>query len=189
MKRLTTGTAWLLIMFSATLAAVPRGIGATGTREGRDHEPAAAPARPFPPLAALYETQTLAEGDQTTAQGHTPLRWYLWRDDRRVETRTMCSAKSGRGIAGEASPRSRFFPTTGRSSTITRAISLPCKAVVVASSAIPYRSPGTRKRLTGSQLTHGTNGLGQGLSRHARRRLDGSALVTIDLASAVDRTA
>ncbi len=87
MKRLTTSTAWLLIVFSATLAAVPRGIGTT--RAGQGHDPTTAPATAFPPLAALYETQVLAEGDQTTAQGQTPLRWYLWRDDRRVETRTV----------------------------------------------------------------------------------------------------
>ncbi|MDQ3775010.1 MAG: hypothetical protein M3461_11940 [Pseudomonadota bacterium] len=62
---------------------------ATGTGEGHDHDPATAPARVFPPLAALYETEVLAEGDQTTAQGHTRLRWYLWRDDQRVETRTV----------------------------------------------------------------------------------------------------
>jgi len=45
---------------------------AIGTGEGNDHDPVAAPARAFPPLAALYETEVLADGDQTTAQGHTP---------------------------------------------------------------------------------------------------------------------
>ncbi len=89
MDRLKTTTAWLLIVLSATLPAVPRETGATGAGEGHDPDPTAAPARAFPPLAALYETQVLAEGDQTTAQGHTPLRWYLWRDDQRVETRTV----------------------------------------------------------------------------------------------------
>ena len=85
MKRLTTSTAWLLTVFSATLAAVPRGIGTTGAGQG----PARAAATAFPPLSALYETQVFAEGHQTTAQGQTPLRWYLWRDDQRVETRTV----------------------------------------------------------------------------------------------------
>ncbi|MGH8613612.1 MAG: hypothetical protein ACREYF_16750, partial [Gammaproteobacteria bacterium] len=61
---------------------------------GHEHAPAAASARPFPPLAALYETQVLAEGHQTTAQGQTPLRWYLWRDAHRVETRTVGGAFS-----------------------------------------------------------------------------------------------
>ena len=89
MDRLKTTTAWLSIVLSATLQGVPREMEATGTGEGHDHDPAAAPARAFPPLAALYETEMLAEGDQTTAQGHTPLRWYLWRDDQRVETRTV----------------------------------------------------------------------------------------------------
>lgn len=89
MDRLKTLTAWLLIVLSATVPAVPRTIGATGTGEGQDHDPAAVPARAFPPLAALFETQVLAEGDQTTAQRRTPLRWYLWRDDQQVETRTM----------------------------------------------------------------------------------------------------
>lgn len=89
MDRLKTATAWLLIVLSASLPAVPREMEATGTGEGHDHDPAAAPARAFPPLAALYETEVLAEGDQTTAQGHTRLRWYLWRDDQRVETRTV----------------------------------------------------------------------------------------------------
>jgi hypothetical protein len=89
MDRLKTITAWLLIVLSATLPAVAREMEATGTGEGHRHDPAATPARAFPPLAALYETQVLAEGHQTTAQGHTPLRWYLWRDNQRVETRTL----------------------------------------------------------------------------------------------------
>ncbi|MGH9895374.1 MAG: hypothetical protein ACREA0_25995, partial [bacterium] len=76
-------------MLSATLPAVPREMEAAGASEGHDHAPAVAPGRAFPPLAALYETEVLADGDQTTAQGHTPLRWYLWRDDQRVETRTV----------------------------------------------------------------------------------------------------
>ena len=89
MDRLKTTTAWLLIVFSATLHGVPREMVAAGTGEGHRHDPAASAARAFPPLAALYETQVIAEGDQTTAQGHTPLHWYLWRDDQRVETRTL----------------------------------------------------------------------------------------------------
>ncbi|MGH8615420.1 MAG: hypothetical protein ACREYF_26210 [Gammaproteobacteria bacterium] len=94
MKRLTTSTAWLLrlIVLSAAPAAVPTGIGTTGTGQG--HDPATAPATAFPPLAALFETQVLAEGDQTTAQGQTPLCWYLWRDDQKVETRTIGGAFS-----------------------------------------------------------------------------------------------
>ena len=89
MDRLKTTTAWLLIVLSATLEAVPREMAAAGTGEGHCNDPAVAPARAFPPLAALFETQVLAEGDQTTAERHTPLHWYLWRDDQRVETRTV----------------------------------------------------------------------------------------------------
>ena len=92
MKRLTTSTAWLLIVFSAILAAVPRGIGTTDAGQG--HDPATAPATAFPPLAALFETQVRTEGDQAAEQNHTPLRWYLWRDDHRVETRTIGGAFS-----------------------------------------------------------------------------------------------
>ncbi len=89
MDRLKTTTASFLNVLSATLPAVPREKEAAGASEGHDHAPAAAPARAFPPLAALFETQVLGEKDQTTAQRHTPLRWYLWRDDQRVETRTV----------------------------------------------------------------------------------------------------
>ena len=134
----------------------------------------------------------LPEGDQTTAQGHTPLRWSLWRDDQRVETRTVRGVFSviwSRDSEGRISKEQVFPDERAVVDYYPGRFRCHAQSAVVASSAIPYRSPGTRNRPEGSKLAQGNNWFGQGLSRHARRRLDGSPLVSFDLASVINRDA
>jgi hypothetical protein len=52
------------------------------------------PSESFVPLAAMFETHVALDGEQPSQNRRTPLRWYLWRDDRQIETRLIGGAFS-----------------------------------------------------------------------------------------------